>query len=184
MSPTSAAILVGGASSRMGRDKSLVEIEGRPAVVRLASLLHEGGFTDVRLIGGSSERFVGTGLAHVPDLVAGRGPLEGIRTCLTTTEEDWSLVVAVDLIALDGAALSTMRDALTRHVFDDVVLASCADGPQPLFAWWRRSTVHTIDRELGMGRRSIRNVTGMLRVASVEFPSEVLRNANRPEDLG
>lgn len=168
----------------MGRDKSLLEIEGQPAVLRLSRLLRDGGFTDVRLIGGSADRFVGSGLAHIPDLVAGRGPLEGIRTSLTSAAVEWTLVVAVDLIALNDVAVSTMRAALPNHAFDDVVLASCPDGPQPLFAWWRRSTLHTIERELGMGRRSIRNVTGMLRVASVEFPSEVLRNANRPEDLG
>lgn len=184
MSSTSAVILVGGSSSRMGRDKALMEIQNQPAAIRLASLLVDSGFVNVRLVGGSGDRFHHCGFTHLPDLEQGRGPLEGIRTSLMTATEEWTLVLAVDLIAVDGVALVAMREALTRHLFDDVVLASCSDGPQPLFGWWRRSSIQTIERELAQDRRSLRNVTNLLRVASVEFPPEVLRNANRPEDLG
>lgn len=184
MSSRSAVILVGGASSRMGRDKALMEVQDQPAAIRLARLLVDSGFVNVRLIGGSGERFRDCGFAHVPDLEQDRGPLEGIRTSLRSAEEEWTLVVAVDLIALDREAIRELKSALVNHPFDDVILASCSEGPQPLFAWWRRSSIQTIERELAMERRSLRNVVGLLRVATVEFPPEVLRNANRPEDLG
>lgn len=184
MTSTSAVILVGGASSRMGRDKALMEIDEQPAAIRMARLLGDSGFLSVRLVGGTGDRFHGVPCEHVPDLVVGRGPLEGIRTSLKTAEEEWTLVLAVDLIAVDRVAIARMRGALADHPFDDVILATCSEGPQPLFAWWRRSSIQTIDRELMLERRSLRNMTSLLRVASVEFPSEVLRNVNRPEDLG
>lgn len=146
MSSRSAVILVGGASSRMGRDKALMEVQDQPAAIRLARLLVDSGFVNVRLVGGSGERFRDCGFAHVPDLEQDRGPLEGIRTSLRSAEEEWTLVVAVDLIALDREAISELKSALENHPFDDVILASCSEGPQPLFAWWRRSSIQTIER--------------------------------------
>ena len=56
--PVAGAVLVGGASRRMGRPKALIEVDGSPMVVRVAAALSAGGCAPVRLIGG---------LATLPD---------------------------------------------------------------------------------------------------------------------
>ena len=184
MTSTRAVVLVGGASKRMGTDKALLAVEDQPAAMRICRLLDEVGFDEVVLVGGEGSRFEAHGQAHLPDLEPGRGPLEGIRSALAATTHDWTLVVAVDLLHLNDAAIRTMIEARADHPFDDVIHATSPDGPQPLFGWWRRSTLQTIERELSLGHRSVRNVVGMLRASMIDIPADVLRNVNRPEDLG
>lgn len=184
MNPSRAIVLVGGASRRMGTDKALVTVDDRPAAVHMCRLLEEAGFDDITLVGGEGSRFEAHGRAHLPDIEPGRGPLEGIRSALAASAHEWTLVVPVDLMFLDVVSIVRMVAALGEHRFDDVVYASCADGPQPLFGWWRRSTLQTIERELSLGHFSVRNVLEMFRVSTVDFPASVLRNVNRPEDLG
>jgi len=184
MTSSRAVVLVGGASRRMGTDKSLLIVDEQPAAIRLCRLLTEVGFDQVVLVGGSGDRFADGDFPHVVDIEPGRGPLEGVRTALASSSHEWTLVVAVDLHGLNSEAIRTMRDSLIAHPFDDVIHAMSSAGPQPLFGWWRRSTLQTIERELSLGRRSVRSVVGVLRHSTIEFAEGVLRNVNRPEDLG
>jgi len=180
-----AVILVGGSSSRMGFDKATMSIAGVPNATRLGRLLIASGVGSVELVGGDGGRFASDDeFPHRPDLSPGRGPLEGIRTGLLASPAEWTLFVAVDLVSLNVEAVTRMAASLSRHPFDDVIHAESSDGPQPLFGWWRRSVAQTIERQLSIDRRSVRDTVSMLRVATVEFAPEILRNANRPEDLG
>jgi molybdopterin-guanine dinucleotide biosynthesis protein A len=168
----------------MGADKALLAVDDQPAFERVCRLLDAAEFDEVVLVGGEGKRFEKFGRAHVPDLEPGHGPLEGIRSALSRTAHEWIFVVAVDLLRLNDAAIRTMVEGRVDHPFDDVIHATSPDGPQPLLGWWRRSTLQTIERELSLGHRSVRNVLGMLRVSTIDLPADVLRNVNRPEDLG
>ena len=84
------AILTGGRSSRMGRDKADVSIAGRTMLDRVDSALSPltGG---VVLLGPDRE-----GWECWPDSVHAQGPLAGIATALARTSSHWVVVVAVD----------------------------------------------------------------------------------------
>jgi molybdopterin-guanine dinucleotide biosynthesis protein A len=179
-----AAILVGGSSSRMGSDKALLDRCGRPAAVDLHHVLVEVGFDNVTLIGGDGSRFADHSVIHRVDTRPHQGPLGGILTALEATRSEWVLILAVDLPGVSKVDIEKVVEARRQHPFADIIHASSSEGPQPLFGWWRRSTAQTIDRALSMDRRSVRSVVGSLRTEHVEFEPSVLRNANRPEDLG
>lgn len=168
----------------MGVDKATMNVGGEPAALRLCRILDEANFDEVVLVGGDPDRFSGSGRVHLTDLVPGRGPLEGIRTALAAAPCEWTLVIAVDLVAIDRSSVLSMVDALRDRPFDDVIHATSPDGPQPLFGWWRRAALQTIERELSLDRRSLRNVVDLLHISTVEMPTEYMLNANRPEDLG
>lgn len=86
------AVLAGGESRRMGRDKAKVEVSGQSFLERVATSLTEA--TDhVVVLGGERE-----GYETWPDGVSGSGPLAGVATALSRMEEDRALVVAVDNI--------------------------------------------------------------------------------------
>jgi molybdopterin-guanine dinucleotide biosynthesis protein A len=51
VTPVAGAVLVGGASRRMGRTKALIDVDGSPMVMRVATALGTAGCTPVRLIG-------------------------------------------------------------------------------------------------------------------------------------
>ena len=76
------AVLCGGASRRMGRDKATLVLDGRPLAVRVADELAAAGALRVEAVGGDAEALVRAGLVHRPDRWPGEGPLGGIVTSL------------------------------------------------------------------------------------------------------
>jgi len=98
-----AFILAGGVSSRMGREKGLLEFGGETLIVRTARLL-ESLDTEVTVVG-PAERYEILGLRAIADQNIGgregnhavRTPLVGIATALYATESPWNLILACDL---------------------------------------------------------------------------------------
>lgn len=92
---TLAAILAGGSSSRMGTDKALVEVAGRPMVEWVAEAV--AAVTDRVVIAGRSGL---EGFDAIPDPVEGPvGPLAGLVAALAEAASDGTgsvLAVAVD----------------------------------------------------------------------------------------
>ncbi|MES1257997.1 MAG: NTP transferase domain-containing protein, partial [Acidobacteriota bacterium] len=81
-------ILVGGRSARMGSDKALLRIGGRPLALRIADAVAEvcGPVTLV----GDPARYASLGLPVLADEFAGEGPLSGIEAALRGTRADWN----------------------------------------------------------------------------------------------
>ena len=71
-------VLAGGASSRMGRDKALLPVQGSTLLEQVARevLAVTGSVTVIA----PPERYIGIGLSVIPDLSPGQGPLGGIHT--------------------------------------------------------------------------------------------------------
>ncbi len=95
-------VLAGGKSSRMGRDKALLEIAGRPlaqhAVLKLGRVCRE-----VHIL--SANPALSAFAPLVPDLHAGSGPLGGIEAGLKHSSYDWNLFMPVDMPFLPSALL-------------------------------------------------------------------------------
>lgn len=87
------AILAGGASTRMGRDKALVPVAGVPMVERVAAALRQAA-GEVVVVGREGSL---VGIRCLPDRVDGpRGPLAGLANALAAAEGRPVLLVAVD----------------------------------------------------------------------------------------
>ena len=76
------AVLVGGASRRMGVDKASLEVDGRPLAVTACSALLGAGISPVAVVGGASHPPLPPGVKWLPDRWPGEGPLGGILTAL------------------------------------------------------------------------------------------------------
>ncbi|MGA2718471.1 MAG: molybdenum cofactor guanylyltransferase [Candidatus Acidiferrales bacterium] len=117
-------ILAGGASSRMGRDKGLLELGGAPLILHTARLL-ESFVSDVTIVG-SPRRYAALGLSAIEDdaYAQGRdksrcGPLAGIATALAATTSRWNLMAAVYRREC-GAPLATALAGGVRKVSDAI----------------------------------------------------------------
>ncbi len=84
------AVLVGGASRRMGTDKADIEISGTTLLDRVAMAL---ALVSDRVVVLGDDR---VGYESWPDRAPGAGPLVGLATALSSMTEDRALVVAVD----------------------------------------------------------------------------------------
>ncbi len=91
------AVLAGGSSTRMGQEKGLVQLAGRPlAGIVAAHLKRSPGVERVLLVTNHPERFADLGWEMIADRHPGRGPLAGIHAALHSAE-DWVFVAGCDM---------------------------------------------------------------------------------------
>jgi molybdopterin-guanine dinucleotide biosynthesis protein A len=180
-----AALLVGGASSRMGRDKSRLEVAGVANATRLGRLLG-GLFEELLIVGGDPP-------AEAPGrrVADPEGPvcaLRGLVAALEAARAPRVLVVATDLPLLTADLVL----ALVAWPEADAVVPLDARGLHPLCAIYRRETLLPPAREhLEAGRLQLRgpldavatSYFGPDELARVDPNGHALTNVNTPEDL-
>lgn len=99
----SAVVLAAGLSTRMGRDKALLEAGGLPLWARQQAVLAEAGAGEVLLSARPDQIWTAraTGFsAVVYDAMPGCGPLVGVTAALERAAHPWVAVLAIDLPAL------------------------------------------------------------------------------------
>lgn len=180
-------ILAGGASSRMGRAKALLEIGGEPMIVRTARLV-ESVVGPAVVVGGAHE-YDNLGLSAVEDDVAGAGPLEAIATALRVSNSPWNLILACDLPYLTREWLQFLvKRALESQA--DAVIPINVLGAEPLCAVYHKCGEPLIRTAIEHGVRKVTDGLKYLRIEAIEpaewkaFDSEGLlfKNMNSPED--
>jgi molybdenum cofactor guanylyltransferase len=171
------AVLCGGASRRMGRDKAMVAVDGVVMARRMADLLVKAGCADVVAIGGDAPGLAAAGLECLRDRYPGEGPLGGILTALSYGAP--CLVVACDLPQLGSASLIDVVATLGSH---DAAMAR-SDRPEPLCAAWSARAAGSLQRHFDSGERAVHRAIVDLDIAWVTLPAAELRNVNTPDDL-
>ncbi len=180
-------VLAGGKSSRMGRDKALLEVGGVSLVGRAVRLLQ--GVTGKPVIISSSPRHGLAGVSVVADDFPGWGPLGGIATALRISETDWSLVIACDLPYLTKAWLDFLIERALKSGVDAVVPMN-QKGPEPLCAAYHKNAQQRILSAVEGGVHKVTESFDRLSVEYLEpnewkaFASEGLlfKNINSPAD--
>ena len=99
-----AAVLAGGASSRMGLDKALIEVDGQAAVNRTGDIL-AALFPAIVVVTASSVVRSTSKFPCIPDLCPGMGPLAGIEAALNHFQAP-VFVVACDMPRLDPGLIA------------------------------------------------------------------------------
>ena len=126
-----AFILAGGASSRMGTDKSQLLIERQTFTERIAATLRHIA-DSVTLVGRSLDD---SRLESVPDVYPQWGALGGLHAALTACRRDWAIVVACDLPFVTAELFARLAELRLDH--DAVVPVQEDNRPQPLAALYR-----------------------------------------------
>ena len=131
MNDVEAFILAGGASSRMGTDKSQLLIDRQTFTERISETLLK--LTDsVILVGRQLDTSV---LPSVPDVYPQWGALGGLHAALTACKRDWAIVVACDLPFVTAELFSFVASLRLDH---EAVVPIQPDGrPQPLASLYR-----------------------------------------------
>jgi molybdopterin-guanine dinucleotide biosynthesis protein A len=164
----------------MGRPKALIEVDGSPMVVRVATALGAGGCSPVRLIGGGT-LVDDLGYTVVDDRWPGEGPLGGVITALLEAGTD-VVVAACDLPDLDGEAVRVIRDAAGAHEVDVVVATT--DRLQPALARWNHRALHRLTASFEAGERALHAALRGLHVVEAAVDPPALRNVNTPGEIG
>lgn len=99
-------ILAGGQSSRMGRDKGLIDFRGKRLVEYPLDLL--GKFCDQLIISSDNPDYKQFGVTVAPDLTKGKGPLTGICSAMSLSSGQWNMVVGCDMPFLEAELIERL----------------------------------------------------------------------------
>jgi molybdopterin-guanine dinucleotide biosynthesis protein A len=131
-------IQAGGQSSRMGEDKALKPLHGRPLIQhvidRMLPIADEIIVTTNR-----PAEYEFLNLRLVPDLKPGRGALGGLYTAIASATSPLVAVVACDMPFASPMLFEGARRLMVEEDVD-VVIAKTDEGYEPLHALYRRET--------------------------------------------
>jgi molybdopterin-guanine dinucleotide biosynthesis protein A len=132
-------ILVGGQSSRMGRDKSELLFGAQLGVEHIANALRALTPT-VRLVGNRGG--LHSDFGNIPDSIEGWGALGGIHAALGACNAEWAAIAACDLPLVTPGLFGRLWQYALRDGdgFDAIVPIQPDERPQPLCAIYRRQS--------------------------------------------
>jgi molybdopterin-guanine dinucleotide biosynthesis protein A len=185
--PMTGLLLAGGAGSRMGADKALLEFEGEPLAARVLRTLRSA-CEEVLVASGDGERLAALGAPQVPDAIPGGGPLAGIAAGLAISARELVAVVAVDMPYANAGVLRLLAE---RWNGEHAVVPVTENGLEPLHAVYAASAAPLLRRALDDGTRSVREALRAIRTRgvpesewrAVDPSGRFAFNVNRPEDL-
>ncbi len=180
-------ILAGGKSTRMGRDKAFVVLEGRSLIQRALDIAR-AVTSDVRIVGDPAKfaAFAPT----VEDIFPNCGPLGGIHAALCSSQTELNLILAVDVPFVSPELLQYLIQR-ARDSSATVTVAQSGGRFQPLCAVYRREFSECAETALRAGRYKI---DGLFAVAAAQlipeeeleeagFSRQCFRNLNTPGEL-
>lgn len=181
-------VLCGGRSSRMGRDKAWLELEGKPMLLRQIERLEAAGCAEVLVSGPAGRDYEEFGKRLIPDSITNGGPLAGLCAGISAATHDLVLSVAVDLPNLGVEFLRWLVDGAENV---DAVCPRSERGFEPLCAVYRRSVCRPIlQRRLETRGLALQDfireieVAGRLRIVTPaeweRWGADLLRNWNDP----
>lgn len=183
----SAAVMAGGKSRRMGRDKAWIDLgDGRPIVQRVIDVLT--GVADEVFLVANDERYASLGLRVVPDRWPDGGALGGIGTAIGAATHDPVIIAACDMPFLDP---EVFRLLVARSDGADVVIPKVGQDLEALHALYTKACLAPIERALASGKMRVISFFPEVRVR--EIGEDELRavdpglrsftNVNTPEEL-
>jgi molybdenum cofactor guanylyltransferase len=159
---TAGFVLAGGKSTRMGKNKALLRVEGIPLIARIASAVAAAAGSATLV--GRPESYSELNLPAIPDSHPGLGPLGGIATALGASTAEWNLIVACDMPGLEAGPLRSLLAHASAGQADCVLAAGPSGLPEPLCGVYNRRCLPEIDRALERGVRKIMDALAPLHV--------------------
>jgi molybdopterin-guanine dinucleotide biosynthesis protein A len=141
-------VLAGGQSSRMGADKALMPLAGKPLIEHALAILRQAGLA-AAIAGARSS--LASFAPVVEDPAPGFGPLSGVCAALTSTSTRYTIFMPVDLPLLP-ASLLTFLLRRARIAGSAVTLASLNGFAQTFPSVIDRAMLPRLQRELEAGR--------------------------------
>jgi len=175
-------VLAGGRSSRMGRDKALLPLDGSTLLEQIAARVRAAAGS-VTLIG-PPERYSGLGLPVAADLIEDCGPIGGVYTALKISPAPWNLVVACDMPAVTTAFLAALLEA-ARDADAECFVPETGSGLHPLCAVYHRRALVALQYAIDHKSFKMHDLLRSLRtVAWPVADAWLLENVNTPVEWG
>lgn len=184
----SVVIQAGGESSRMGRDKALVPLGGRPMIEHVITRVTGLG-DEILVTTNNPDAYEYLGVSLASDEEPGAGALPGLRTALGAAQGDDVLLVACDMPFVNRLLLEYQLSLRSQA---DVIVPRWEGNYQTMHAVYaRRKVLQAVEQALAEGERRMISFYPEVKVHTVT-PEEIREhdpkgrsffNVNTPEDL-
>ncbi len=147
-------ILAGGDSKRLGRPKALLDFNGRTLISLMIERLKKV-FADITVVTDRPELYLDLPVHLTGDILKqeGKSPLRGIHAGLSYSSHPYQFVVACDMPFLNLELIRYM--ARFAPSYDAVVPHTGKGYFQPLHAFYKRSCIDIIERQINRGRYKV-----------------------------
>lgn len=183
----SGIILSGGKSSRMGKNKAFIEIDGVPIIQRIHNLF-KTLFSEVVIVTNEVELFQNFEAKIHRDLIPDRGVLGGLYTGIYYSSFSHAFCVGCDMPFLRGPVIRYLIEKMEGY---DVVVPRTEDGLQPLHAIYSKNCLDPMRKIMEQKQFKIIDLYPMVKVniveenefRSLDLSRESFLNVNTPEEL-
>jgi len=165
-----AFILSGGKSSRIGKDKALLSIEGKPLIQKLIELL-EPIFSEVVISSNQPELFNFTEKKVIKDSIPDRGPLSGIHSVLKFSDTEKNFIISCDMPFVSVELI----DYLCEYKSNKPIVLPKAEGRvHQLCGLYSKSILADVEKLLFESRTSPNKIKGSIFELRDRVPSEIV----------
>lgn len=145
-------ILAGGASSRMGQDKSDLTIDGRTFLEMQIEKGEKLGISDILLSGYHGEKSYKYPV--ITDRIAGKGPLGGLESCLRRAGNPYCVVLGVDVPLVPAEELEALIKTAQNSKADAVILQH-GGHEEPLIGVYRTRLADAMFEEITLRKGAV-----------------------------
>lgn len=160
------AIIAGGQSSRMGRDKAFLKLGGATLIERVMAASADLGQSETILIANQPDDYRHLGLPMYTDIYPGKGSLGGIYSALARATNPAALVLACDMPFIKTDLLRFMIAQFDKET--DIVVPRVKGYPQGMLAIYRKTCLAPIRARLDDNRLKIIGFYSEMRVTYLD----------------
>ena len=177
-------ILSGGLSTRMGSDKALLKVNGKPLLENAINICRQT-CTEI-LISSDNPKHQNFGFQVIPDQYKKSGPLSGIYSCLKSSNTEWNFVLSVDAAFVLPSFIEELKGKTGQF---DAIVPVHKNGKEPLISLFNKSALPIMKEHLESANFKMYNLINAL--DSYFYDSQkwvkkhptIFHNLNSPDDI-
>ncbi|MEI7897388.1 MAG: molybdenum cofactor guanylyltransferase [bacterium] len=180
-------ILSGGKGTRVGRDKGLIELNGRKMVEYAIDILSP--FCTEIIISSNNPDYHSVASRIVPDISAGYGPMMGVYSALKSSSTTLNLILAVDNIFVTGAFY---RYLLSKNLPECMIAVPYVNDKyfEPLVGYYSKGCIPAMEQMMEEDNYKLPDLFTKVPVLKLmvekelnDFHAGYFQSLNNPEDL-
>ena len=180
-----AIILAGGKSSRMGSDKGLVLLNGKPMISYIIEILKKMQIPIIII--SNNENYKQFGLPVFADIIKEKGPLGGIYTGLKNSKTESNIIVSCDVPFLSNRIIELLINKDNGY---PISVVQSNGKTHPLIGLYSKKIVKKLFETILMEKLKVRSFIDEFQLNTIELDKQEIleyeneiRNINTQEEL-
>ena len=155
---STAIILAGGKSSRMGFDKQFLKIKEKRVIDVVIDKLKEE-FSEIIIVTNKPEEYKDSKHTVVSDIIKGQGPLSGLHVGLKYSKSKYAYFIACDMPNINIDYIRYMKQRLKQEKYKPMAcVTTCEKFIEAFNAFYSKNLYEKIEESLKDDKRSVNSL--------------------------